>query len=746
MSQWIKRFPIKPIYFCLLIVCLYFTIHHLSVLSFLVLSYFIIQLFRNYARKVCCLIFILLAVFACLFYGHKSLTKQNFEKEHPLIKRITLLPDTIKINGDSLSFRGKSGKETYQVFYKLKSEKEKINFQHLSDLIEIEIEGKVSFAEEQRNFSGFNYQSYLQTQSIYRIINIDKINSIQAISSRNPMDWLSILRRKALVFIKNEFPKPMNQYMTGLLFGHLDSDFADMNELYSSLGIIHLFALSGMQVGFFMDGFRKILLRLGLTSETVTKIQLPFTFFYIGLTGFSISVIRSVIQKIVSQYGLVKLDNFSITIILLSILVPNFLLTIGGVLSCAYTFIIAMIDFEHLPTMRKCLAESFTISLGILPILIFYFGEFQPWSILLTFLFSFLFDLFMLPLLTIVFLLSPFFIFHQVNVLFEILEDSILWCSEFFPPPFILGQPPLWIVLTILLILAVLYDFRWNKQLATSFSFLVILLFFLGKHPLENEVTIVDIGQGDSIFLRDWTGKTILIDVGGRLEINQKENWQKQTHPSNAEKTLIPYLKSRGVNHIDTLVLTHTDTDHMGDMLEVAKTFKISQVLISEGSLTNPVFVNKLKNMNTKINTAHVGDKIPIMDGFLQVLYPSEKGDGSNNDSIVLYGNLLNTRFLFTGDLEMEGENSLLKMYPHLTVDVLKAGHHGSKGSSSLEFLSAIRPKMVLISAGKNNRYKHPHQETLDRISQIGSTIYRTDQQGAIRFIGWNTWSIETVR
>ena len=140
-----------------------------------------------------------------------------------------------------------------------------------------------------------------------------------------------------------------------------------------------------------------------------------------------------------------------------------------------------------------------------------------------------------------------------------------------------------------------------------------------------------------------------------------------------------------------------------------------------------------------------VGDRFPIFDSYLEVLYPNKIGDGQNNDSIVLYGKLLHTSFLFTGDLE-EGELELINHYPKLPVDVLKAGHHGSKGSSHPEFLEHISPKIALISAGKQNRYQHPHPETLERFESQQVRVFRTDQQGAVRFKGWNRWHIETVR
>lgn len=190
----------------------------------------------------------------------------------------------------------------------------------------------------------------------------------------------------------------------------------------------------------------------------------------------------------------------------------------------------------------------------------------------------------------------------------------------------------------------------------------------------------------------------------------------------------------------------HTDTDHMGDMLELTKHFTIQKIYVSKGSMTQPDFVEKLQKMKTNINVVEVGERLPIFDSALEVLYPFEQGDGGNNDSVVLYGEFFRTKFLFTGDLEIPGEEQIINTYPNLKVDVLKAGHHGSKGSSSPEFLAHLEPKIALISAGKNNRYQHPHKETMERFSDRQIKIFRTDEQGAIRFRGWNSWKVETVR
>ena len=425
---------------------------------------------------------------------------------------------------------------------------------------------------------------------------------------------------------------------------------------------------------------------------------------------------------------------------------PNFLLTTGGILSFTYAFILSFIDFDELSHYQKILTECFAISLGSLPVLLYFFSVFQPLSLLLTAIFSLAFDTLILPVLTFVFLLSPLVKITALNPFFVFLETIIKFSKSLIGTPLVFGRPSLGILLLLLLIIGLLYDCYRHKKVAIFLFSIIALLFFQIKHPLENEVTVVDIGQGDSILVRDVKGQTLLIDVGGKVRFSEKKSWQKRLADSNAERTLIPYLKSRGIGKIDQLVLTHTDTDHMGDMLEVAKELKIGQVLVSPGSLTKPDFVVKLRQMKTPVHAVSAGDNLPIMGSHLQVLYPNAVGDGGNNDSVVLYGNLLGKNFLFTGDLEEEGEEQMMATYPNLPVDVLKAGHHGSKGSSSPEFLDHISPQMALISAGQNNRYKHPHQETLDRFQNQNMTIYRTDQQGAIRFRGLNHWKIETVR
>lgn len=558
MSRSIKL-PCQPIHLAILAVAAYFAVHSFSLLTMGLLSLLLLVFWFRQGKAVFLKMLPLLALCGLFFGCQKVQWERTAQSAPEQVTTVQVIPDTIDINGDSLSFRGRADGQTYQVFYKLASQEEQAYFQKLTDLVQLEVEAEVSLPADQRNFKGFDYQAYLKTQGIYRTVKLTAIKKIVPVQSWNIFDWLSIWRRQALVYIKSNFPAPMSHYMTGLLFGDLDSEFDQMSDLYSSLGIIHLFALSGMQVGFFIDKFRWVLLRLGLTKETVDKLQIPFSLVYAGLTGFSVSVVRSLVQKILGNLGLRKLDNFAVTVFVCLLVLPRFPLTAGGVLTFTYAFLLTVFDFEDLGQVKKAAVESLSISLGILPVLMTYFYAFQPLSILLTFVFSFIFDVLLLPGLSVIFLLSPLVKMTWVNGFFVFMEKIIVWVADLGLRPWILGKPSGLVLLLLLVSLFLLYDFHRKKNWLLGLSLILALLFFTTKHPLENEVTVVDIGQGDSIFLRDMQGRTVLIDVGGRVDFAAKEAWQERSREANAERTLIPYLHSRGVDRIDSLVLTHTE-------------------------------------------------------------------------------------------------------------------------------------------------------------------------------------------
>ena len=739
MLQWISRFPIPKIYLSFLLLWLYYAIFSASVLALLGFVFLLFCLFFQFSWKTVIKVLLVCGLFSSWFLFQKWQQEEASKHLVASVKTVRILPDTIKVNGDRLSFRGKADGRLFQVYYKLQSEAEKEKFQELTELQEMVVKGKLASPQGANNFAGFDYRNYLKTQGIYQTLTISEIVELKKTSSWDIGENLSSVRRKGVVWIKRNFPDPMRNYTTGLLLGHLDTDFEEMNELYSSLGIIHLFALSGMQVGFFMNAFKKFFLRLGMSQENLKWLVYPFSLVYAGLTGFSASVIRSLLQKLLAQHGFKGLDNFALTVLVLFIVMPNFFLTAGGVLSCAYAFILTMTG-EEVEGIKGLVRESFLISLGILPILSFYFSEFQPWSILLTFAFSFLFDMILLPLLSILFCLSWIYPITQVNFLFEWLENIIRYVSQLSTRPLVFGQPSLWVLVFLLISLALVYDYRKNLKQIPIIVLFVLALFVVTKYPLENEITVLDMEQGRSIFLRDMTGKTILLDVGEKPEIVKKEAWQEKVTTSNAKRSLIPYLKSRGIAKIDQLVLTSSEPKQLDHVLEISKAFELGEVLVTDEALSKQEFMDELKQNKVNLRAVKRGEKLFVFGSDLEVIETQNK---DKNNSIVMYGKLLNQTFLVTGNIE---ENSLTSHYPKLQADVVITHQPSSNKKTDVEVFKTLQPKITVMSVDKKKRFKIKNGEVNQVDKEVENTIYKTDKNGAIRFKGWSSWKLETVR
>lgn len=744
----LTKFPL--IFLAYLVVLSFFCIFLSSnLLLFILLISILVVIKRKYY-----LILVILSIFSSFFLFVKADNVSKIQQEPKRVTQIQPILDSIQVNGDLLSFQAKADGKKYQVYDTLKSEKEQQFYKNLTQNCTISFTGNVEIPEQQRNFNGFDNQKYLETQGIYRQI---KINQISKVSLNSTFDF-QLLRRKAIVWTKNHFPAPVSSYMTGLLFGYLDKDFEQMGDIYSSLGIIHLFALSGMQVNFFIDWLKKLLLRLGLRKDYLVFIQIPFSIFYAFMTGLSVSIIRALLQKNIKLRGL---DNIAITTLVLMFIKPQALLTVGGLLTLLYAFSIGMLSphfklsHESIEEKRKrlylhfrqILFQSLILSLLVLPVLMLNFHIFQPFSIILTLIFGLMFDFVFLPLLLISFISSLLGIILPINPVFQLLEQLVKITDQGLHYPLVLGTPSPFQLLALFILSGLLIDYFSKKKLRNWLVLGIFVLIFLSKNPIQSSITMVDVGQGDSILLQDrFNLRNILIDTGGKLTI-PKENWQKFQNQSNADKTLIPYLQSVGVGKIDDLILTHTDDDHVGDFVELANKIKIKRVWVSSGEISNTSFVAKLKQAKIPIHLAQTGESIPIFDQKLQILSSGYTGKGDNNDSIVTYGNFYGKKFLFTGDLEQDGELKLLKNYPTLKVDVLKAGHHGSRTSSNPEFIKQIHPQVALVSVGKNNRYGHPNQETLSTFQKYQVKVIRTDQKGAIKLDEKEgVWSIKTVK
>ena len=462
--MWLKNAPINLFSLALLIAALYFTIFVTNVYAIGAFAFLLVSFLKHHwknkaALKLVGLVGSFFLVYFLFLHHRASIQDKQAPAE---INQVTLVADTLSVNGEQLSAIGKAKGQTYQVFYQFKSEKEQHFFKTTSQTLVLKGKIKLSLATGQRNFQGFNYRSYLASQGIYRIAQIEHLDHVVPKKSTSPIDFFHQLRRRALVHIQTHFPNPMRHYMTGLLFGYLDKEFDEQSQLYMSLGIIHLFALSGMQVGFFLGWFRYGLLRLGLPKDYLFIILLPFSLCYGLMTGWTASVLRSLVQSLLAEFGIKKLDNMGITLLLLFLFLPHFLLTVGGVLSCSYAFLLCLFDFEEMSSLKKSICTSLVLSLGILPFLTYYYGTFQPVSLILTAMFSIVFDSFLLPVLTVFFALSGLVIFSQINPLFEWMETFLTWIQSWIGQPLILGKPSLFQFGLMIAVLVMLFDF-WKK-------------------------------------------------------------------------------------------------------------------------------------------------------------------------------------------------------------------------------------------------------------------------------------------
>ncbi len=237
-------------------------------------------------------------------------------------------------------------------------------------------------------------------------------------------------------------------------------------------------------------------------------------------------------------------------------------------------------------------------------------------------------------------------------------------------------------------------------------------------------VSVIDVGQGDSILIKTPNYKNILIDAG----------------PDESKNKLIGYLKAQNIKKIDVLVATHPHEDHIGGMDDIVKSFDIGNVYMPRAQTNTYTFENLLraiKNKNLKVNTAKAGVQLNI-DPLVKIkmLAPnSAKYEDLNNYSAVIKLQYNKTSFLFQGDAGTLSEKEMLRAGCDLRADVLKVGHHGSNYSTSVKFLKAVLPKFAAISVGKNNRYRHPAKTTISKLQKQGVKTYRTDTYGTVVFI-----------
>ena len=572
----------------------------------------------------------------------------------------------------------------------------------------IYIEGEISVPNNNTIPNNFNYKDYLYHKYIYYIIKIDKIKMI----SKNDNIFLNI---KNSIYKRIDKIK-YNNYLYAFILGksyYIDSEV--LNN-YKINGITHLFALSGLHVSMFSSIILFILKKIKLSEKLSYFITSLFLIFFAFIASFTPSIVRSVLFFILSSinnvYYLYVKPKYLLYIVF-SILIfinPFYIYDTGFILSFCISFFILLFNEKNKinNNLLSILVISILSTLSSLPIIINMSYEIN--------ILGFINNLFFIPYVTyIVFPLSIIVVFISklsfiLNFLIIIMEYISKVSSNILNVKLIFPKMSLFLIIIyyVLLILIV-------KKINLKKIFIIYLsfLYFRCNFDKNNYVYFIDIGQGDSALIVTKNNKSILIDTGGKVGSNY----------SLMKSNVIPFFKSIGIRKLDYLFITHGDYDHAGYGIDLVNNFNVKNRFTNKG---------KYNSLEKKLNIKSFNNSYIKIDNVEIYSLNSKLYNNENSDSLVLLVIIDNYKLLFMGDASINTEKDIMNNYDIGDVFILKVGHHGSKTSSSEEFINSVNPKYSIISVGKNNKFGHPNKEVLDNLSN--SKIYRTDIDGSIMF------------
>lgn len=590
----------------------------------------------------------------------------------------------------------------------------------------IKVEGDIKEIEPNTNFNLFNYKKYMLSKRI-----IHKIESKKIILIKENKNILYKIKNK----IKERTEK--HKYFSLFIIGenNLNNEIKDSFKIN---GISHLFAISGMHITLFISILTLILKKMIKNKKIILLLITLFLLFYMFITNYSVSVVRaSLLTILININKLYKLNIRTLKLLIYIFLIclsynPYYIYQVGFVFTFLITFTLILFS-KKIPSnyILKILVTSIISFIVSIPILINNFYSVNFLSPLLNIIFIPFITFIIFPLTLVTFIFPN--LICILNIFVNILEFLSINLSKI--DLFIFTFKKVSIFFIILYYITIY--FTLNKILNKKYNYIFILLIILIIHHNINylnnysKVTILDVGQGDSTLIELEHNKgNILIDTGGNIYKNQTSN------------ILVPYFKSVGIRKIDYLILTHGDYDHMGEAINLVENFKVEKVIFNCGEF-NDLEKELIKVLDKKKIPYYSCIKELNIDNNKLYFLQTKDYDNENDNSTVIYTELNGYKFMFMGDAGVEKEKDILDKYNLSDIDVLKVGHHGSKTSSSKEFIDEINSKYSIISVGKNNRYGHPNKEVLNNLEQ--SKIYRTDQDGSIKFkIKNNKLKIET--
>jgi competence protein ComEC len=336
-----------------------------------------------------------------------------------------------------------------------------------------------------------------------------------------------------------------------------------------------------------------------------------------------------------------------------------------------------------------------------------------------------------------------------------LLMRVVQWFAHFPQASYRIPGPPLWLVILFFLFLGLLavtlrVAWSWKRRafvtlctaLAVCSVTIAVFPFPPKWSPAKLEVTVLDVGQGDSLFVVSPRGKTLLVDGGGSFGGFAGRPEHYEIDPG--EDAVSPYLWSRGYRQIDVVALTHAHQDHVGGLIAVLQNFRVGSLWLGREA-TSPALAaleRLARDKHIPIKGQRRGNSFHFDEVQGQFFWPEAREDrdvaaAKNNDSLVLRLQYGNRTILLPGDAEKDAEREMLAENEEtsLSADVLKVGHHGGKNSTMPEFLAAVKPRLAVISVGEDNSYGHPSPELLERLEGSSARILRTDRHGAVHLL-----------
>lgn len=637
-------------------------------------------------------------------------------------------------------------KEFIGTVYKIKATADKITihvkakeklvvnyYQELPEEIKLgdklQISGNLLIPSKNTIPNQFNYKEYLYYNGINYIVVADSISKIEN-------------NTKIIYYLKEKVNQRIlsisyaNEYIKTFILGDTTSLDDSVINSFRQNGISHLFSISGMHISLFAAIILSFLKRISYNNFYNYSVVIAFLSFYAILIGSSPSVIRSLIMYILFSLNklfnlkIKKIDLMCLVLIIILLINPYYLYNISFQYSYIISFSLVLYSYKISKVKNKIMKSLYTSLISFLvsfPICIYNFYQANVFSIIL--------NIFLIPYVSIIiFPLSLIcFIIPKLSIILHffisILESISMFISKYSIGIICFSKPNIYlIIIYYILIIMFLHNYK---------NIYLFVLLFIHKTFIYFDPTIkvsyLDVGQGDSIFIKyPYNKSNILIDTGGLLNSNY----------SVISNKTIPYLKSIGIYKINYLILSHGDYDHMGEAINLINSFKVDKVIFNCGTHNN--LEKKLINVldKKKIKYYSCIKELSIDNNKLYFLQTKEYNN-ENDNSNVIYTEFNNYKFLFMGDAGIDKEKDILKKYNLKDIDFLKVGHHGSATSSSEEFIHSTNPKYSLISVGKNNRYGHPKETILNTLKN--SKIYRTDLDGSIIFkIKSNSSKIET--